>query len=352
MKKIIQYLCLSLFLQSLVACENDEVKTYMSAQTQAPKLSSTQTNYVLSANTANDSTVSLTWARSDYGFSAAAKYTLQIAKAGTNFAAPKEVSLGNATSFKYTTADFNQLAILQGLKPSAVGQLEVRVKSSVSESVADLYSNTLTVSVTPYIVVINYPSLWVAGDFQGWNPATAPKISSRNSNGIYEGYVWISGGTRQFKLTSQPDWNGIAYGWASSTTTGTDVSGTINTSGGNLFVPADGYFLIKANTNTNTWSATKTTWSIIGDAPEGSNWSNDIPMQFDATKNVWKVTTKLNVGSLKFRANSGWTINLGDTGADLSLEYDGTDIKIPSNLTGTRTITLDLKAGNYTYTIE
>jgi hypothetical protein len=43
---------------------------------------------------------------------------------------------------------------------------------------------------------------------------------------------------------------------------------------------------------------------------------------------------------------------LGDTGADFSLEYDGTDIKIPSNLTGTRTITLDLKAGNYTYTIE
>jgi hypothetical protein len=69
MKKIIQYLFLGLFLQSLVACENDEVKTYMSAQTQAPKLTSTQTNYVLSANTANDSTVSLTWARSDYGFS-------------------------------------------------------------------------------------------------------------------------------------------------------------------------------------------------------------------------------------------------------------------------------------------
>jgi hypothetical protein len=84
--------------------------------------------------------------------------------------------LGNATSFKYTTADFNQLAILQGLKPSAVGQLEIRVKSSISESVADLYSNTLTVSVTPYIVVINYPSLWVAGDFQGWNPATAQKF--------------------------------------------------------------------------------------------------------------------------------------------------------------------------------
>lgn len=351
MKNIFKILLLCLVSIGIFSCENDEIKTVMSSKGEAPALSASKTSYVLTATTANDTTVAFTWKRSNYGFQAAVRYTLQIAKAGTSFAAPKEISLGNTVQFKYTTADFNQLAIILGLKPNAVGQLEVRVKSNIADAVADIYSNVLSVSVTPYIVVINYPSLWVAGDFQGWNPATAPKISSRNSNGIYEGYVNIVGGTRQFKYTSQPDWNGTSYGWASSTTTGSDVTGTFSSSGGNLFVPEDGYYLLKGNTNSNTWSATKTTWGIIGDAT-ANGWNGDVPMVYDATKNVWKVTTTLKAGALKFRANGAWGLNLGDTGADLSLEYDGDNITIPANLAGTHTITLDLKAGNYTYTIE
>lgn len=351
MKNIFKILSLCLLSIGIFSCENDEIKTVMSSASQAPSLSASKTSFVLSPATASDSTVAFSWNRSNYGFQAAVRYTLQIAKAGTKFSAPKEISLGNLLQLKYTTADFNQLAIIQGLKPNNLGQLEVRVKSSISDAVADIYSNTVTLSVTPYLVVINYPSLWVAGDYQGWNPATAPKISSRNSNGIYEGYVNIVGGTRQFKYTSQPDWNGISYGWASSTTTGSDVTGTFSSSGGNLFVPEDGFYLLKGNTNNSTWSATKTTWGIIGDAT-ANGWADDVKMTYDATKNVWTVTTTLKAGGLKFRANGAWAINMGDTGADLSLEYDGDNIVIPATLAGTHTITLDLKAGNYTYTIE
>lgn len=350
MKNIVNILLISLMTMGIFSCENNEIKTVMTTKSEAPALSASKTSFVLSPVTANDSSVAFSWSRSNYGFQAAVRYTLQIAKAGTNFAAPKEISLGNTAQLKYTTADFNQLAIIQGLKPNNVGQLEVRVKSTVSDAVTDIYSNVVSVAVTPYIVVINYPSLWVAGEYQGWNPATAPKISSKNSNGIYEGYVNISGA---FKYTSQADWNGINYGWASATTTGSDVVGTFSSSGGNLFVPTEGYYLLKGNTNNNTWSATKTTWTIIGDAPVASNnWTNDVVMTYDATKNVWKATTTLKAGTFKFRANGAWTLNMGDTGADLSLEYDGENIVIPSNLAGTRTITLDLKAGNYTYTIE
>ncbi len=351
MKNIFRILLISLISIGIFSCENNEIKTVMSSKGEAPVLSSSKTSYVLTPATANDSAVAFTWNRANYGFQAAVRYTLQIAKAGTNFTAPKEISLGNTVQLKYTTADFNQLSIIMGLKPNAVGQLELRVKSYISDAVADIYSNVLAVSVTPYLVVINYPSLWVAGDYQGWDPASAPKISSRNANGIYEGYVNIVGGTHQFKYTSQPDWNGTNYGWVSSTTTGSDVAGTFSSSGGNLFVPEDGYYLLKANTNSNTWSGTKTTWGIIGDAA-ANGWADDVKMTYDATKNVWKVTTVLKAGGLKFRANSAWAINMGDTGADLSLEYDGDNIVIPASLAGTRTITLDLKAGNYTYTIE
>jgi len=352
-----KYIFNSLFLITVCStifysCKKDEVKTVLK-DGQAPTLTSSNTDLVLVDTLAADTIVTFSWTRSDYGFKAAVRYTLQIAKAGTNFAAPKEVSMGNSTVQKYTVADFNQLVVILGLPPNNVGQLETRVKSTISDSIPAIYSNTVTLSVTPYLVVINYPSIWVPGDYQGWDPASAPKISSKNANGIYEGYVSIVGGTHEFKYTSDPDWNHSIYGWASSTVSGTDVSGTFNTTGGNLFVPGDGFYLLKANTNDNSWSGTKTTWAIIGDAPTlSNNWTNDVPMTYDALNKVWTVTTTLVAGNLKFRANGAWTLNFGDTGADLSLEYDGDNIAIPANLAGTRTITLDLKPGNYTYTIQ
>jgi len=74
-------------------------------------------------------------------------------------------------------------------------------------------------TVTPYQVIINYPSLWVPGDYQGWNPASAPKVSSKFGNGNYEGYVNIpSGGTYAFKFTSDPDWNHTNYGRSGTVT--------------------------------------------------------------------------------------------------------------------------------------
>lgn len=350
MKNILnRIVLLSLVTFAFYSCNTDEIKTVMSPVGEAPTLTATKTTFVLTPAVAADTTAIFTWNPSNYGFQAAVKYTLQIAKAGTNFALAKEVSLGNNLQYKYTAAEFNQLALLQGLKPSAVGQLEVRVKSNLSESVADIYSNKVTLSVTPYIVIINYPSLWVPGEYQGWSPDKAPKISSRNANGIYEGYVNINGA---FKYTSNPDWNNTIYGWASSTTVGNNVSGTFNKTGGNLFVPVSGFYLLKANTVNSTWSATKTTWAIIGNAPAGSNWANDVPLVYDAVKNVWKVTAVFAAGEFKFRANGDWALNFGDTGADTSLEYDGANIVIPTSLAGSRTITLDLKAGNYTYTIE
>ncbi|MGB8191442.1 MAG: SusE domain-containing protein [Chitinophagaceae bacterium] len=349
MKKIFN----SLFLTALTglifcSCEKDLEKTILKTGI-PPTLNASNAAVVLKASTAADTVETFTWNPSDYGFSAAVRYTLQIAKGGTNFAAPKEISMGAARLFKYTGEELNQLALIQGLAPNSAGQLDVRVKSSISDSIPAIYSNKVTISVTPYQVIINYPSLWVPGDYQGWDPATAPKISSRAANGIYEGYVNIPGGTLQFKYTSDPDWNHTIYGWASSTTTGNDVSGTFNTTGGNLFVPTTGYHLLRANTNNNTWSATKiTSWSLIGDF---NNWAADVPMTYNTTTKTWTATINpAAAGGFKFRANNDWAINYGDTGADLILDLNGANIAITP---GSHVITLNLSIpGNYTYSIQ
>lgn len=335
----------------LLSCEKDEERVIAKAG-QPGTLTASQTTLVLNSANANDTIQTFSWNSTDYGFKAAVRYTLEFAKVGTNFAGAREVNMASDTAIKYTTAEVNQLALLLGLPSGSAGQIQARVRSSISDSIAPVYSNVVIMTVTPYLVIINYPSLYVPGDYQGWNPATAERISSKNDDGKYEGYVYFApGGSFKFKFTSDPDWNHTNYGWASSTTSGNNVTGTFNTTGGDLFVPASGYYLLTANTNSNAWTATQTTWGIIGDAVPVTGWDSDKDMTFDPATRLWTITTNLNTGALKFRANDDWPLNFGDTNADLVLDYDGANIPITS--AGNYTITLDLRIPwNYTYKIQ
>lgn len=201
----------------------------------------------------------------------------------------------------------------------------------------DFQHGTFTV-----VPVQQFGLLWVPGDYQGWNPATAPNLGSPKNDGNYDGYINIpSGGSYQFKLTTTPNWNNAL---------GDGGNGTLSPTGGNLTVPAGGYYHIVANTNNNTWSATATTWSVIGSF-SASNWSNDIDLTYDAGSNTWSGTITAAAGNqFKFRANHDWTLNYGDTGADGSLDAGGDNINLTA---GTHKIILYLTgAGYYTYTIQ
>ena len=181
--------------------------------------------------------------------------------------------------------------------------------------------------------------LWVAGDYQGWNPGAAPQIASAKKDGDHEGYVYIKpGGSYEFKLTSQADWNGTNFGDGGN--------GNLSTSGGNLKFPGEGFFRINANTSTNKFTIAQTTWSLIGGF---TGWGSDVAMTLN--NSIWEGT--VTVGGreeFKFRANSDWGVNMGDNNADNSLEYNGANLVLPS--AGTYKIALDLtNPGFYTYKI-
>ena len=189
-------------------------------------------------------------------------------------------------------------------------------------------------------LVQEYGLLYVAGDYQGWNPGQAPQLASPKKDGVHEGYVFVkSGGTYEFKLTSQADWSGTNYGDAGS--------GNMSTSGGNMKFPGAGFYKINANTTTNKFSITKTTWTMIGGF---TGWGSDVAMTLN-NSNVWEgQVTVTGKEEFKFRANNDWPINLGDNGADNSLEADGANLVLPA--AGTYKISLDLNnPGFYTYKI-
>ena len=143
-----------------------------------------------------------------------------------------------------------------------------------------------------------------------------------------------------FKLTSQKDWDGTNYGYASDTELSTDGGA------GNLSVTETGFYRIEANLSTLTYKFSKTEWGIIGDATQGG-WDNSTPMTLNAETGEWSITTELAAGNYKFRANNKWDINLG---GDLNhLTYGGDNITTEA---GTYVITLKLgDASNYHATV-
>ncbi len=200
----------------------------------------------------------------------------------------------------------------------------------------------------------SYSFLYVPGDYQGWTPASAPGLGSAKNDGNYEGYVNIpSGGTYQFKITTAPDWSNAFGDGAANGMAGTLVAGGSN----NLQFSGPGFYRLSANTVSNKWSATATTWGIIGSFA-ASSWGTDVPMTYSASDNKWTGTITTTAGDqFKFRANHDWGINLGESGGNGSLSYGGDNVgdaaKNFSVPAGTHTISLFLNnSGYYTYNIQ
>jgi hypothetical protein len=346
----------------LVSCDKEAEITKLAVINFPQTFAGSTNSVVLNATTDSVTVVTFNWAAVSYGINAAVTYSLQFdvpsdTTTTTPWSNAVEIVVGNDVLTKSILGvDLNNIALNSlGLTSGEVSQVVVRAKSFVDRAA---YSNAITLNVTPYVppvVVPTYPSLWVPGDYQGWNPATAPTIVSINSDGLYEGYVNIpDGGTYHLKYTNQPDFDHLVYGDG-----GSGILSSKSTAA-DIILPSSGYYELSANLNTMIWTATKTTWGIIGDATPGG-WTTDTQMTYDKTNQVWTVTCDMvTSGSFKFRANNAWKIDFGIDGngnlqyADNPLyPYNGnlSNLTVPSS--GNYTITLDLHvAGQYTFKLK
>ncbi len=309
-------------------------------------LTATPSSLTVAPNRTNLTGTGLTmnWNAANYGIAVPVRYSVQFDKKGNNFASPTEISAGNSTSLVVTNEDLNKTLVSLGIAPGATGQIETRVKSELvtlpsRANVQAVYSPVVTLTGTSFT---NTTYLYVPGDYQGWTPATAPRLTSPNGDGVYEGYVYFSKAS-PFKFTTAPNWDNTNYG-----TGGVDK---ISTTGDNLAITEPGYYRIQVDQNKLTWKATKTQWGIIGAAtPKG--WDASTPMTFDPTTNTWKADIVMKADQFKFRANDAWDINFGDNKpADGILDYGSNDNLVVATA-GTYTVTLNLNEfGKYTYSL-
>jgi hypothetical protein len=337
MKKLFtQILALSgVVLLMLPSCKKDETKVVATSGVGATLTASATTLSLTKAN-ATSTAVTFSLTPAAYNYSAAITNTLQIDVASDNFASPKSISLpANTLTQSYATIDFNAMLLALNLKPGTSSTIQARLMSSISPAIKPVYSNVVTMTVTPYALV---SFVYVPGAYQGWNPSTADSLQSPTSNGIYSGIINFTPGNLQFKITPVKNWNN-SYGTS-------DGSSVVYNGGNNLYVNAPGSTLVTLNLNNNTYTAVPNLWSIIGDATVGG-WSTDTDMSFNNGTQVWTIKTTLTGGgNVKFRLNHDWGTNLGGSNGTLSL--GGANIPIATS--GTYTITLNVAADTYTIT--
>jgi hypothetical protein len=360
MYKIFQlasFLCVLLLAAS--SCRKEGANLQVDEQaTFTAALHASADSVTLSPANDNDTVLTFNWPAVSYGSAVGVTYTLELDNPAdttgpTGWGKSQQFVAGsNVLTYSFAGKDLNN--IMQSLNIFADSGMVFRVLANVNQyngaasTIPATSTAAVKVAITPYLT-----NLFIPGAYQGWNPATAPVLNPvPGKPGLFEGYVNITGsGIQYFKYTNAPDWNHTNYGDGGNGTFSTDGAAA------GLSVPNGGYYELTADLNNNTWTATATTWGIIGDATPGG-WNTDTQMTYDPVNQVWTVTAAMvTAGSFKFRANDAWVIDFGITNAG-QIEYADNpffgytaglnNLTVPAD--GTYIITLDLHVSQkYTY---
>lgn len=356
MKNIFKSILTLGLLFSLGSCEDEQDLLFLEPEASFQILSPTDGDGVtLNPETPNNPSLSLTWEDADYGTPTEVTYIVQVDKSGDDFDTPIDVVSTTNTYTTITSETLNKACKDAGLAPFTESALDVRIKGTVGTTGAQpTYSTKIAYLVTPYST--DLPLLSVPGNHQGWNPVTAPRLAaSAYGKTDFEGYAWLDG---DYKFASQNPTTGV-INWPNDgggPDYGDDgtFSGVMVETGESNCNNSAGYYLLKADTEKGTYSATLANWAITGAAtPNG--WPDpalDHDMTYNPTTKKWEITIALSAGEFKFRANNGWSINLGgDSDGDGSMDYGGPNLTVAT--AGTYTVILDLSnPRKYTYSIQ
>lgn len=304
----------------------------------------TGTAVVLTPELQTNPALTLTWDSADFTTPTQVTYTVEMALTGTDFANITTAATTSGNNVTWSVADLNGAAVAAGLLPFTEGSVDVRVKASAGGQ--DQYSNVVNFLITTYST--DLPKLAVPGNHQGWNPPSAPRLAASGFGETdYEGYLWLDG---EFKFVG-PTPAGV-FDWGAGPDYGDDgsFSGVLVEQNESNCTATVGYYRVKANTTTLTYTTEPATWGIIGAATPGG-WDGSTPLTYNATNKTWEADIVMTAGEFKFRANDAWSINLGgDQDADDSMNYDGPNLSVAA--AGTYHVVLDLSnPRKYTYSV-
>jgi hypothetical protein len=337
MKKIIYKLTyLTALFAFIFSCDDVERVYYNDAAETVLSLS--DDNLVLNEENAANEILTLTWTEPDFGFSAAALYSVQIDVQGGDFSNPQIISVGGAFDKTFTVEELNAKLLSLSMLPNEEGVASFRIKATLSEY-QEIYSNTVNITVTPYSSLLDLStSLGVVGSATpgGWgneNILDLPFYTTATTN-VYVAYVTLRNG--EIKFRNNNDWS---ENWGDD-----GADGTLDSYGANIAVSA-GTYKIEVNFSSMTYTMEEYSWGIVGSATTNGWGGPDMMFHYNSFQDDWRTVVTLGDGEVKFRFNNDWGVNYGDDGADGTMEANGANIAVSA---GHYLVTMNLNTQSYT----
>ena len=337
MKKLILRLTYIATLFTLFQACDDVERVYYNDSAETI-LSLSDNDLVLSEDSAVNEILTLTWTDPDYGFDAAALYSIQIDVQGGDFSNPQIISVGGSLDKTFTVEELNAKLLSLSMTPNEEGVASFRVKATLSQY-QEIFSNTVNLNVTPYSSLLDLStSLGVVGSATpgGWGNENIPdlKFYTTSTTNVYVAYVTLRDG--EIKFRNNNDWS---ENWGDD---GND--GTLDPYGANIVVTA-GTYKIEANFSSMTYTMEDYSWGIVGSATPNQWNGPDMMFHYNSFQDDWRTVVTLADGEVKFRFNNDWGLNYGDDGADGTVEANGANIAVSA---GHYLISLNLNTQSYT----
>lgn len=361
------------------SCESDIEKVVFDSTNSKPVVvSSLAEEYELDIKKAEETALVLEWKNPEIvtstGQSVSISNTVQIDLAQKNFS--KAISLGvydgNTNSMSITHSKLNSqiLSLLNNYELDlATVDVEFRIVTSLSEVSKQLYSNVITTEITPYSGDIEYPEVFVVGDYSGWDNHwdQAQSLFSFKFDSQYEGVIGFDGKAQNgFKITGATNWDNGNYGLSDGTTPENEAGEiTLINDGGSKDIKcySNNYYHFSYDKETLNLKKNFSfgVISIVGNAgDEVYEWADqskggkEVDMQFDPEKQRFYADVKLADGEIKFRADHDWALNWGLNDEGLFTQGGGSNITVNAgtyriylNLNNLASPTYELNSGDY-----
>lgn len=319
---------IALFAVLAFSCNSDDVQDRPTIiGVDAPVLLAPEegNSYLLLQETGANQAERFVWSKANFGEDVAINYEVQIDKVGNEFANPQ--SLGaviGGTQLSVSQETLNTGVIASGGEAFVESVYEIRVKASVNDSFEPMYSNSMTISVTPYVAID--PVLFLVGAPQAyyglnqWDNTTAiaMRYIGTGTTKVFEAYVKVAAGEGFKFIGEQGTWDNGNFG-----TIANSQNGVLENSGGSsdikvAEVDGSGLYYVQVDVDNLTYKAVKMNWGIIGSAT-ANGWDGETAMTYDFATNQFSITANLAAGEMKFRSsntgdyiyNDAWKFNVG-----------------------------------------
>ena len=337
MKKLILKLTYVIALFAFIQSCDDVERVYYNDAAETV-LSLSDNNLTLSEDNGANEILTLTWSDPDYGFDAAALYSVQMDVQGGDFSNPQIISVGSSLEKTFTVEELNSKLLSLSMTPAEEGVAIIRIKATLSEY-QEIFSNTVNLNVTPYSSLLDLSTnLGVVGSATpgGWGNENIPDLQfyTTSMTDVYVAYATLRDG--EIKFRNNNDW---AENWGDD---GND--GTLDSYGANIVVSA-GTYKIEVNFSSMTYTMEAYSWGLVGSATPNQWNGPDLMLNYNSYQDDWRAVVTLGEGEVKFRSNNDWALNYGDDGADGSMEANGANISVSS---GHYLVSMNLNTQSYT----